>query len=74
MRTEPVNNYNMTDLFAAIGLAIALEGILYALFPDAMKKYMKQILELPALTIRRVGVVAAIFGVIVVWLVRGSTL
>jgi len=61
----------MEDLVAALGLALALEGFLYALFPDKMKQMMTQILAMPAANIRTVGLTAAILGVGIVWLVRG---
>jgi uncharacterized protein len=61
----------MTDLLTAIALAIALEGALYALFPEAMKKFMVQVLEQPDSALRRAGMPAAIAGVAMVWLIRG---
>ena len=61
----------MTDLVTALGLALAIEGILYALFPDAMRKMMAQILSLPQATIRTAGLLAATVGVAIVWLMRG---
>ena len=62
----------MTDLLAALGLAIAIEGVIYAAFPDAMKKFMVQVLAQPANHLRRAGLIAAFAGVFVVWLVRGG--
>ncbi len=60
------------ELFlTALGLAIVIEGVCYALFPDAMKKMMLQVLAQPASTLRAVGIGAAAVGVIIVWLVRG---
>ena len=61
----------MTDLITALGLALAIEGVLYALFPDAMRKMMAQILSQPQATIRSAGLLAAMIGVVIVWLVRG---
>ena len=61
----------MTDLLTALALAIALEGALYALFPEAMKKFMLQVLEQPDHALRRAGLTAVIAGVALVWLVRG---
>ena len=61
----------MTDLLAALGLAIAIEGVIYALFPDGMKKFMVQVLAQPVSHIRRAGLIAAAVGVFVVWLARG---
>jgi uncharacterized protein YjeT (DUF2065 family) len=61
----------MTDLVAALGLAMAIEGILYALFPDGMRRMMERALALPSQVIRVTGLVAALFGVGLVWLARG---
>jgi uncharacterized protein YjeT (DUF2065 family) len=60
----------MTDLLTAIALAIALEGALYAVFPEAMKKFMVQVLDQPDNALRRAGMAAMIAGVACVWLVR----
>ncbi|MDP7100107.1 MAG: DUF2065 domain-containing protein [Rhodospirillales bacterium] len=61
----------MTDLLTALALAIALEGALYALFPEAMKKFMVHVLDQPDFLLRRAGLTAAIAGVALVWLIRG---
>lgn len=61
----------MSDLITAIGLAVAIEGLLYALFPDGMKAAMTKVLAQPSSHLRSAGLVAAVVGVGVVWLVRG---
>ncbi|WP_186397783.1 DUF2065 domain-containing protein [Stappia sp. P2PMeth1] len=61
----------MSDLWVALGLVLALEGALYALAPGAMKQAIRQMLELPEATLRTGGLIAAIIGVFIVWLVRG---
>ncbi len=61
----------MADLLTALGLAIALEGAAYALVPGAMKRMLLQILAQPASRLRNAGLVAAVLGVGLVWLVRG---
>ncbi|NVJ90352.1 MAG: DUF2065 domain-containing protein [Methylocystaceae bacterium] len=61
----------MTDFFVAIGLAITIEGILYALFPDGMKRMMMQVLTMPSNAVRSAGITAAILGVALVWIIRG---
>ena len=61
----------MADLLTAFGMAIALEGAAYALFPGAMKKMMLQVLAQPAGHLRNAGLAAAAVGVGVVWLIRG---
>ncbi len=54
-----------------IALVMFFEGILYALFPDGMKRMMVSVLELPSSTLRIAGLVAAIAGLFFVWLVHG---
>lgn len=60
----------MYDLATALALAIAIEGILYALFPDGMKRMMASVLEMPSSNLRAVGLIAAVFGVGLVWVIR----
>ena len=61
----------MTALLTALGLAIAIEGAAYALFPDGMKRMMQQVQELPPGMLRNAGMTAMIFGVGAVWVIRG---
>lgn len=61
----------MSDLITAAGLAIAIEGLLYALFPDGMKATMAKVQVQPSSHLRAAGLAAAVLGVVVVWLVRG---
>ena len=60
----------MSDLIVALGLVFVIEGALYALFPKAMRRIMSQALEVPATTLRTMGLIAAIVGFCVVWIVR----
>lgn len=60
----------MTELLTALALAIALEGVVYALFPNAMKRFMAQVLDQPDSVIRTAGLVAAVCGVVVIALIR----
>lgn len=61
----------MLDFVTALGLVFVIEGVIYALFPDAMKRMIVSILALPPEQLRAFGLVMAVFGVFVVWLVRG---
>ncbi len=61
----------MSTIVVAIGLVMVLEGALYALFPEFMKRTAQQVTQTPADTLRYVGIVAAALGVAVVWFVRG---
>ncbi|MDE0274900.1 MAG: DUF2065 domain-containing protein [Defluviicoccus sp.] len=60
-----------TDLLAAIALALAIEGALYALFPDTMKRFILRVADQPANALRTAGLVATALGVGLAWLVRG---
>lgn len=61
----------MTDLLAALALAIVIEGLLYAAFPEQMKKMLASILSRPASTIRAAALACAAFGLVLLWFVRG---
>ena len=61
----------MADLMTALGLAIAIEGMAYALFPEAMKRMMAKVMDQPAGGIRTAGITGAVIGVFIIWLVRG---
>jgi uncharacterized protein len=60
----------MLDFLAAIGLFFAIEGILFAAFPLSAKRAMAAALEMPDARLRIVGLVSAVVGVAIVWLVR----
>ncbi|MBI1206576.1 MAG: DUF2065 family protein [Azospirillum sp.] len=64
----------MIDFLTGIGLAIVIEGMLWAAFPDAMRKAVAMALSLPAGQLRMVGLMAASLGVAIVWLVRAAPL
>ncbi|MBT3767464.1 MAG: DUF2065 domain-containing protein, partial [Rhodospirillales bacterium] len=38
----------MSDLLTALGLVLVIEGVVYALFPDAMKRMTTQMLQIPS--------------------------
>jgi uncharacterized protein YjeT (DUF2065 family) len=61
----------MQDLLAAFALVLVIEGALYALFPDAMRRAIAVALAMPSDRVRTAGLVAACIGVVLVWLVRG---
>jgi len=61
----------MSDLWVGLALILVIEGALYALFPDAMKRMMLAAQGIPSAIIRRGGLVAAVIGVFLVWVIRG---
>ena len=60
----------LTAFLTAIGLIFVIEGGLYALFPEAMRRSIARVLAQPAGRIRTVGLSAALVGLLLVWLVN----
>ena len=61
----------MTELFSALALAIVIEGLLYAAFPEQMKRALATLLAAPVSTIRAVALACAAAGLVLLWLIRG---
>jgi uncharacterized protein YjeT (DUF2065 family) len=61
----------MTDFLVALALVMVIEGFLYALFPEGMKRMMEVLLIQSSERIRSAGLVFAVIGVGLVWLLRG---
>ncbi|MET0314192.1 MAG: DUF2065 family protein [Hansschlegelia sp.] len=61
----------MSDFVAALGLVLAIEGILFAGLPGSAKRAAENIIKTPEGTLRTVGVASAVVGVLLVWFVRG---
>jgi len=61
----------MDDLIAALGLVLVLEGVAYALFPNALRKLVQATLELPPKQVQAVALAMAGTGLVIVWLMRG---
>jgi uncharacterized protein len=60
----------MTDFLVALALVFVIEGVIYTLFPDAMKRMMAQVIPLPSSLLRSVGLAAVGLGVVAIWLIR----
>jgi len=63
-------NLSMTELLTALALALALEGVVYALFPDTMRRFMAHVIEMPETSLRIAGIFAAIIGVAAIAIIR----
>ena len=61
----------MSDLLAAVGLILILEGVAYGLFPDFMRRAAFEISRADPEMIRTVGLLCALAGAVVLWFVRG---
>lgn len=64
----------MLDLVAALGLALAIEGLLCAAAPDTVRRAMIETAQTPRERLRLVGIVAAVLGVAIVWGARKAGL
>jgi uncharacterized protein len=60
----------LKDLWTALALVLVIEGVLYALFPDGMKRMVAQMILVPPTILRLAGLAAAFAGVGFVWLLR----
>ncbi len=60
----------MQDFLTALGLVLAIEGILFAAFPGAMRRAMDAISVSPDNFLRLSGIASAVIGVGIVFLVR----
>ena len=60
----------MTDLLAALAIAIFIEGAAFALFPQALKNAMAHALAQPVTVLRTAGLIAALAAVALLWIVR----
>ena len=58
------------ELITAIALILVIEGGLYALFPEGMRKMAMQIEKVSPSALRSAGLLAATVGVGIVWLMR----
>ena len=61
---------DVQDLLVALGLAIALEGLLYAAFPGPMKRMLVAMLGTEETVLRMAGLAAAASGLVLIWMVR----
>jgi uncharacterized protein len=60
----------MRDLWTALALVLVIEGVLYALFPEGMKRAAARAMAVPPQSLRIAGLAAVFLGVALVWLVR----
>jgi len=58
------------DLLVGVGVMLVLEGLLFTALPNWMRSAMKSVLSSPDNLLRAVGLVSAVVGLILIWLVR----
>ena len=57
----------MIVVLVALGLLLAVEGLLYALAPNMMKRMMALVLSTPDDQIRQSGILAAAIGAVIIF-------
>lgn len=60
----------MSDLLAAFGLVLVLEGVIYGGMPTFAKRLAAEVITIPEGVLRVGGLIAIAVGVGIVWLVR----
>jgi uncharacterized protein YjeT (DUF2065 family) len=61
----------MSDFIVALGLVFVIEGLVFSAFPATAKRAMQTVQEAPDGSLRIVGIVSAVLGILLIWLVRG---
>ena len=64
--------FDWKPFLVALGLAILLEGLVWALAPDAMRRAVILIAQMPKSSIRVLGLAALALGLFLVWLARSA--
>jgi hypothetical protein len=57
-------------LLTSFSLIFVIEGLLYALFPDAVRKLMAMAVMLPVPRLRLFGAAMALSGLSLIWMLR----
>jgi hypothetical protein len=60
-----------TGLLQGVAVVLALEGIAYAVAPEAMRRGLVVLIQASEQRLRIGGLVAAVLGVCVAWLLNG---
>lgn len=60
-----------TDLVTAIALIFVIEGLILAISPETPKRLYELLSAMPAERLRGFGLGSVVFGLAVVWLLRG---
>ena len=64
----------MKTLVALLGLVLILEGLPYATFPEAMQKWLRQLLDARPFALRVMGIMAVLAGLLLCYLSRRTSL
>jgi len=48
-----------------------IEGLVFSAFPGTAKRAMESVQHAPDTTLRTVGIISALIGIILIWAIRG---
>jgi uncharacterized protein len=66
-----MGDFSFGDFITAIGLAFVIEGLIFLAFPEPVRRMMASVAASPTQQLRIAGVVSAVIGLAVVWVIRG---
>jgi len=58
-------------ILTASAMILVIEGLLYALFPDFMRKVIATALSLPTNELRKASFISAALGLLLIWALGG---
>ena len=61
----------MADWILAIGLVFVIEGLLWSVFGEQMRRMMIDVLQRDPAQLRLAGVILLAIGVSIVWIIKG---
>ena len=64
----------MKLLFTLVGLVFILEGLPYLTFPEAMQRWLRQLMEMRPAQLRMVGLFAVGFGLLICYIALRASL
>lgn len=65
-----MRSIGFSDFMVGIGMLFVVEGLLFAAMPGWMREAVKSVLITPDNILRVVGIVSALGGLVLIWLVR----
>lgn len=66
-----MTNFAWADFVVAVGMALFLEGMLYAIFPQKTQEMMRVLMEQNPSTFRFIGFSLAVVGALLIASIRG---
>ncbi|TAK49016.1 MAG: DUF2065 domain-containing protein [Xanthobacteraceae bacterium] len=60
----------MADFLVGIGVLFVIEGLIFAGFPNWARVGMVRAINTPTTWLRTIGVLSAVGGLILIWLIR----